>query len=110
MPRLIADQPLLWTPTDTPKLTADELRDLLREYKRLDAPELKEKLGQPNALRKYVHYDAYEHYYELTDRNGRPCYAEIQTDAPYGEIWNAFLCSPYITYYDYTLWDGKDGD
>ena len=47
--RLIADQPLLWTPTDTPKLTADELRDLLREYKRLDAPELKEKLGQPNA-------------------------------------------------------------
>ncbi len=103
--RLIGGQPFLWTPTDTSRLTADELRDLLKQNKRLDSPALSEKLGAPNAFRKYVNSTGYDYYYELADRNGEPCYANIETDSPYGEIFHAFICTPTDYDYDYTLFD-----
>lgn len=106
--RLIGGQPFLWMSSETPKLTADELRELLKQNKRLDAPELKKKLGEPNAFRKYVNSNAYEYYYELTDRNGEPCYAEIETDSPLGAIICAFLCTPDKTDYDAILWSEED--
>ncbi|MBQ9901745.1 MAG: DUF5104 domain-containing protein [Clostridia bacterium] len=108
--RLIGGQPFLWTPTDTPKLTADELRELLKENKRLDSPALLEKLGAPNAFCKYVNSNAYEYYYELQDRNGQPCYAELETDAPDGEIFMAFICTPTEYDFDYTLFDEDNND
>ena len=108
--RLIGGQPLLWTPTDTPRLTADELRELLKENKRLDSPALLEKLGAPNAFCKYVNSNAYEYYYELQDRNGQPCYAELETDSPDGEIFMAFICTPTEYDYDYTLYDNESSE
>ena len=108
--RLIGGQPFLWTPTDTPKLTADELRDLLKENKRLDDPALSEKLGEPNAFRKYVNSNGYEYYYELAERHGMPCYAYICADAPFGEIVSAFICTPTEYDYDYTLFDKENSE
>ena len=108
--RLIGGQPLLWTPTDTPKLTADELRDLLKENQQLDSAQLREKLGAPNAFEKYANSTAYEYYYELKDRNGQPCYANLKSESPYGKIFRAFLCTPTEYDYDYTLYDDESGE
>ena len=108
--RLIDNRAFLWTPTDTPKLTADELRDLLKDNDRLDAPALSEKLGQPNAFCKYFNSTGYDYYYELADRNGMPCYADICTDSPAGEIFSAFICTPYETDYDFSLFEREDSE
>lgn len=108
--RLIGGQPFLWTPNDTPRLTADELRDLLKENKRLDSPALREKLGAPNAFRKFSSSNAYEYYYELKDRNGQPCFAIIETDSPSGDIFNAFLSTQTEYDFDYTLYDKESGE
>ncbi len=108
--RLIAGMPFLWTPSDTPKLTADELRDLLKENKRLDSPALTEKLGEPNAFRKFFNSNGYEYYFELTDRNGAPCYALIETDSPFGEIFSAYLCTTTEYDFDYTLFDNGSSE
>ena len=108
--RLIGGQPLLWTPTDTPKLTADELRDLLKENQQLDSAQLREKLGAPNAFEKYANSTAYEYYYELADRNGQPCYANLKSESPYGKIFRACLCTPTEYDYAYTLYDDESGE
>jgi hypothetical protein len=108
--RMIGGQPFLWTPTDTPKLTADELRDILKENQQLDSAQLREKLGAPNAFRKFVSSNAYEYYYELQDRNGQPCYAILETDSPYGKIFSAFLCTPTDYDFDYTLYEKESSE
>ena len=108
--RLIDSRPFLWTPTDTRKLTADELRDLLRENSRLDAPALSAQLGEPNAFCKYEFSNGYDYYYELADRNGLPCYAYICTDSPFGEIVSACISTPYAFDFDYALLDDGNGE
>lgn len=108
--RLIDSRPFLWTPTDTRKLTADELRDLLRENSRLDAPALSTQLGEPNAFCKYEFSNGYDYYYELADRNGLPCYAYICTDSPLGEIVSACISTPYAFDFDYALLDDGNGE
>ena len=83
---------------------------MLKDNDRLDAPALSEKLGQPNAFCKYFNSTGYDYYYELADRNGMPCYADICTDSPDGEIFSAFICTPYETDYDFSLFEREDSE
>ncbi len=114
--RLIGGEPLLWTPTDTPKLTADQMRELLAPYERLDDPALMKTIGTANASRKYVNCSWFEYYYELASENGEPLYACIHThspfdepDIPYGEILSAYVGTSEKIDYDRSLRPWEDG-
>ena len=115
--RLIGGEPLLWTPTDAPKLTAEQMKELLATHERLDDPEVRAAIGTANAAIKYSNCNWFEYYYELQSETGEPLYACIHTyspfeepDIPYGEIVSAYLCTPYETNYDYTLFEEKSAE
>ena len=106
--RLIGGWPLLWTPTDTPKLTAEQMRELIAGHDRLDDKDLRNTIGTANAAIKYSNCSWVEYYYEIKDENGEPRYVCIHTnspfdepDIPYGEILSAYKCTPYeIDFHD----------
>ena len=98
--RLINGSAFLWTDTDTPKLTENEMRKLLTEYRDLYAPEVREKIGKANAEQKFFNKTGYDYYYELAPENGEPRYAHICANSPYGSIINAYLCTADDQFYD----------
>lgn len=98
--RLIDGQAFLWTDTDTQKLTANEMRELLSKYRSLAAPEVSDRIGKANAERKFFNCTGYDHYYELVPENGEPRYAYICANSSYGRIIYAYLCTPEKTVYD----------
>ena len=98
--RMIGGYPKLWTDTDTEKLTADEMRELLSEYRSLGVPEVRDRIGDANAEEKFFNCTGYDYYYELAPENGEPRYAYICAAAPYGRIIDAYLSTPDETIYD----------
>ena len=91
--RMIDGKALLWTDTDTEKLTADEMRELLSAYRSLAAPEVRDRIGKANAEQKFFNCTGYDYYYELVPENGEPRYAYICANSPYGRIITAYLCT-----------------
>jgi len=83
--RLIGGRAYLWTPTDTPRISADELRHILEKTNRLDDPILKYSIGEPNLCIKQPDSTEYGYFFQLTDLNGEPCYAYFQTDSERGK-------------------------
>lgn len=103
--RLIGGTPYLWTETDVPKLTADEMRDLLGEYGTLGVKEVRDRIGPANDTYKSFNNASYRHYYELQPENGEPRYAYIVCQTEYGKIYDAYVCTPYETLYDDPLYE-----
>ena len=93
----------LWTDTDAPKLTADEMRELLTRYRDLGAREVREKIGLANAEQKFFNNTGYDYYYELVPENGEPRYAQICTNSSYGDIIDAYICSADDIFFDVPL-------
>ena len=92
--RLINGCPYLWTDTDTPKLTADEMRDLLMAHRDdLGNREVQDRIGQPNVEFKQSNSTGYDYFYELRSENGEPLYAHITADWPMGRILDAYVCT-----------------
>ncbi len=105
--RLIGDIPYLWTPGGTPKVTADELRSLLKEGGRLSDPILREKLGSPNIGIKQDDSTEYGYFYEIVSENGEPRYVYIQTDSELGNILWALICTPHEVDDKHPLYEKK---
>ncbi len=105
--RLIGGRPYLWFPTDTPTVTADELRGLVKNGGRLDDPALKSRLGEPNVGIKQNDSAEYGYIYEIASENGEPRYVYFQTDAEFGRILCSYLCTPYEVDYDKPLFEDK---
>ncbi|MBP3856885.1 MAG: DUF5104 domain-containing protein [Ruminiclostridium sp.] len=92
--RLIKGNAFLWTPTDTPKLTGEEMGALLDKYGKRPPKELWDIIGEPNAQIKWYNCTGYDIYYELQPEDGEPRYAYICVDGKYRfEIYSAYLCS-----------------
>jgi hypothetical protein len=81
------------------------MRDLLGEYGTLGKREVRDKLGDSNAVFKPSTSAAYIHYYELQPVNGEPRYAKITCKTNYGTIYDAYVCSPDDTIYDNSLYE-----
>ncbi len=105
--RLVGGRAYLWTPTDTPRISQDELRRLLEKAERLDDPLLKYAIGEPNLIIKNDDSTEYGYFFELSEHNGTPCYAYFQTDSERGHILWALLCTPYEVDYDHPLVEYK---
>lgn len=105
--RLIAGNPFLWTPTDNPKLTAEEMHDLFAGYRDLGAKEIMDTIGKANAAIKYSNCTGYDYYYELAPENGEPRYAYISTSSPYGRIIDAYACSSEEILFDEVIREHK---
>lgn len=103
--RVIGGSPYLWTETDNPKLTADEMRDLLGEYGTLGNRELRDRIGPSNSIYKSFNSASYKHYYELQTENGEPRYAYITCQTDYGKIYDAYICTPDEILYDDPLYE-----
>lgn len=103
--RLINGCPYLWTETDTPKLSEDQMRDLLYEYGTLGNKEVREKIGDCNAYYKAFNSTGYTHFYELKPVNGEPRYAKIVCQVDYGKIYDAYVCTPDDADYDNPLYE-----
>lgn len=91
--RMINGSPYLWENTDTPKLTVEEMRKLLTEYRDLSSPEVRNKIGLPNARLKQFNSTGYDCFYELQPVNGEPHYAHITTKSELGDIIDAYDCT-----------------
>ncbi|MBR5089646.1 MAG: hypothetical protein IK093_09465, partial [Ruminiclostridium sp.] len=97
--RLIKGNAFLWTPTDTPKLTGEEMGALLDKYGKRPAKELWDILGEPNAMLKWYDGSGTDRYYELQPENGELRYAFFHTDYYDNKIYSAYLCSPERYFY-----------
>lgn len=106
--RLVGGRAYLWTPTDTPKLSADQLRNVLEKTNRLDDPIFMYNIGEPNLIIKQDDSTEYGYFFQLNDMDGAPCYAYFQTDSERGNILWAFLCTPYEVDYDNPLVEYKE--
>ena len=102
--RLIGGNPYLWTETDAPKLSEDEMRELLNEYGTLSKHEVRDVLGDSNVIAKHSNSAGSTHYYELEPVNGEPRYAEIVCQVDYGKIYYAYVCTTDDTFYDNPLY------
>lgn len=102
--KLINGSPILWTPSDAPKLTEDEFRALLAENGDNDISRLFGKIGKPGFNIHYFNHTADTCYYELAPRNGEPRYAYITTQTAYGRIYNAYVCTPDSCDFDNPLY------
>lgn len=101
--RLINDIPLLWTDTPEPKLTENEMRELLNNYrdKGIWIPEVHDVIGEPNARIKLSNATGYDYYYELAQKeDSTPQYVHICTSSEKGRIIDAYLCDSENQYYD----------
>jgi len=100
--RLINGMPFLWTDTPEPKLTEDEMRELLTEYRDegIGIPEVYDVIGEPNAYIKLSNSTGYDYYYELAQEDGVPRYVHICTSTARGRIIRAYLCDSEKQYYD----------
>ncbi|MBQ9901746.1 MAG: DUF5104 domain-containing protein [Clostridia bacterium] len=105
--RLVGGRAYLWTDTDTPKISEEELRGLVELYDRLDDPALKNAIGEPNLIIKETGSNEYGYFFELTAQNGEPRYAYVQTDSERGKILWALICTPYEVQYNHTLVEYK---
>lgn len=92
--KLINGSPILWTESDAPKLTADEFGKLLKENEGKDLSGLFDKIGKPGHSIHYFNHTAYYCYYELAPENGEPRFAFITTLSEYGQIIDAYVCTP----------------
>ena len=101
--RLINGGAYLWKDTGEPKLTPDEMRELLTQYRDLSAPEVRDRIGKANAEQKFFNCTGYDHYYELTPENGEPRYAYICANTDYGRIIDAYLCTSDSMFFDVPL-------
>ena len=94
--RLVGGRAYLWTPTDTPKISEEQLRRLLQKTNRLDDPLLILNIGEPNLVIKDDDSSTqYGYFFELTAQDGEPRYAYFQTDSELGNILWGLLCTPY---------------
>jgi len=91
--KMINGCPYLWEDTDTPKLTVEEMRQLLTEYRDLSSPEVRNKIGLPNARLKQSNSTGYDCFYELQPVNGEAHYAHITTKTELGDIIDAYDCT-----------------
>lgn len=101
--RLINGVPFLWTDTPESKLTEDEMRELLTQYrdKGIGIPEVRNVIGEPNASIKWSNSTGYDYYYELAkEEDGVPRYVHISTSTANGRIIDAYLCDSEKQYYD----------
>ena len=101
--RLINGMPFLWTDTPEAKLTEDEMRELLNNYrdKGIGIPEVHDVIGEPNARIKWFNSTGYDYYYELAqEEDGIPRYVHICTSTAKGRIIDAYLCDSKKQYYD----------
>ena len=101
--RMINGIPFLWTDTPEPKLTEDEMRELLTDYrdKGIGIPEVQDVIGEPNAGIKLFNATGYDYYYELEPKeDGTPQYVHINTSTEKGRIIAAYLCDSENEYYD----------
>ena len=103
--RLIGGAPYIWTPTDTPDISATQLRVLLKDEGRLDSRLLYDRLGEPNVGIKQPDSTEYGYFYEIAPENGEPRYVYFQTDSEFGNILWAMLCTPYEVDYDHLLYN-----
>ena len=97
--RIIDNTPYFWTPTDTPKLTEDEMRTLLTSCRDMEIA--KRTIGMPNATYKAFNCTGYDHFYELKTADGKPRYAHINTKTDMGDIIDAYACSEEDSSTDY---------
>jgi len=97
--RLINGHPLIWTPTDTPKLTEDEMRKVLMAN-RGDLGTAMKTIGEPNATFKMYNATGYDSYYDLKSEDGRKLYAHICSSSPTGKIIDAYVCTEDKQLYD----------
>ena len=102
--KLINGSPILWTPSDAPKLTEEEFRALLSENGDKDLSMLFDKIGKPGFNIHYFNHTADTCYYELAPKNGEPRYAYITTQTTYGKILYAYVCTPENCDYDNPLY------
>ena len=103
--RLIAGSAYLWNETDTPKLSEDQMRDLLNEYGDLGNREVREILGDANVIYKHSQGADYTLIYELKPVNGEPRYARIDCQTEYGKIYDAYVCTTTDTDYKNPLYE-----
>ena len=101
--RLVGGRPYLWTSTDAPKISEEQLRHLLEKTNRLDDPLLILNIGEPNLVIKNPDSTEYGYFFELTPQSGEPRYAYFQTDSERGNILWGVLCTPYKIDYDHYL-------
>ena len=99
--RMIDGTPYLWQDTDTPKLTAGEMRTLLSEYRDLGVREVRDRLGEPNAEFESFSSTGCKCFYELKSEDGKPLYARISTKTRLGDIIEAYACSNEADSADY---------
>ena len=101
--KLIDGSPILWTPSDAPKLTEEEFRTLLAENGDKDLSMMFDKIGRPGFNIHYFNHTADVCYYELAPENGEPRYAYITTNTEYGKVLYAYVCTPDSCDYDNPL-------
>lgn len=101
--RIIGGDPIYWTDTDSPKLTADEMRALLSEYRNLGTPEVRDAIGEPNYAYKSPNSTGCTIYYELASENGEARYARISAASLTGKVYDAYVCTADSTDYDHPL-------
>jgi len=92
--RLINGNAYLWTPTDTPKLTADKMGELIEKYGELSPADVWVEIGEPNAQISWYNSTGCDCYYELQPEDGEPRYAHICASRYRGNIYYAYLCTP----------------
>lgn len=102
--RLIDRYTYLWTDTEGPVLTSDEMREYLADFETLQEAIDAGGIGQPNANPVYNGgIVSCEYFYELQPVNGEPRYAHIRTAGQYGRIIEAYLSTPDSTDYDHMI-------
>ena len=106
--RLVGGRPYLWTPTDTPKISEEQLRRILEKTNRLDDPILILNIGEPNLVIKQHDSTEYGYFFQINDRDGELRYAYFQTDSERGNILWALLCTPYEVDYDHPIVEYKE--
>lgn len=99
--RRINGIPRLWSDTPTPKLTEDEMRNLLMESRDLGIA--RKTIGEPNSVFKMHSANGYDFYYELKSDDGKPLYAHIVSLSDDGYIIDAYVCDEDKQYFDEPL-------
>ncbi len=93
----------LWTPSDGPVLSADEMSQYLSQYNTLREAIEAGGIGHPNVEIEYSNSAGIIYFYELAPENGEARFARISANSSYGRITNAYLCSPDESFYDQSI-------
>lgn len=91
--RLISGGVYIWTESDGPVLTRDEMAKVLSSVSTLKEAIDKGLLGNPNVTAINPNSSGCSCYYELKTANGDPLYAYISLDSQLGSINGAYTCS-----------------